>query len=344
MLDMLTDEIEQLRGIQEARLNEAQSLLLSDGSPNPDLFEERPCPVCEATRGFSEVFRNEAGSLFVECECGMVFMNPVQIRAQLEGEWVRSEDDPKWAAWEEEALTLKPAKVPVRSERYDLLLKHTNGGRLLDLGCGFGSLTDELKFFFDEVEGLEIDRSRARIATSAYGFPVHTDFIEDCHFDVGFDAAISYNSIEHVFSPRTMVRGLHRNMKPGAILYIECPNVKSASIRILKGKHHLLYSPQHINMFDAHSLSRLLTDAGYEVLEWRTRKLDLWSNDLLVYMFAHNEFCHRINHPLWENSLYVWCCCVGDVAMNRLFHWAKRRMRGVGSYIQIVAERKPDIG
>ncbi|MCB2212169.1 class I SAM-dependent methyltransferase [bacterium] len=98
-----------------------------------------------------------------------------------------------------------------------------NGGRLLDLGCGNGALTELFAPAFDEVVGVDIQpsllkqtRIDARWVTAAG---------EELPFpDNYFDAVVSYEVIEHVVSPVRTILEIHRVLKPGGQAVISVPH------------------------------------------------------------------------------------------------------------------------
>jgi SAM-dependent methyltransferase len=235
---------------------------------------------------------------------------------------------------------LKPALEPVGSERYELLLTHTNGGVLLDFGCGFGKLADQLKFYFDEVRGVEIDPYCAEWAERVYGIRVYNDFIERLNFEDEYDACLSYNNIEHLYNPGEVLRCLHKSLRRNGIIYIECPNIESLSIKCFDGRHHLLESNEHINMFQVSTLTHLLEDAGFFVLNCGSRKPDTLFNDLVTYWLRRKSFYHRCSSPFFSGTAYKDLCHRMDRLLAKLFRRLNRRnARAAGAYLQVVARK-----
>ncbi|MBN1257751.1 MAG: class I SAM-dependent methyltransferase [Planctomycetes bacterium] len=332
------DRVERLRKLQEESRQMRQRFLLEDGTPNPEYHTPRVCPVCNNEDSLTPWLTTDSGNRYVKCNCGMRFVTPTMTANMQEGLYTTRETTGyKWDAWKHTVESLKPATAPKHSQRYELLLKHSHRGKLLDFGCGFGNLADELKFFFDEVEGLEIDPERAQVARDTFGITVYDQKIDDLDLKDRFDAVICYNALEHFLEPLAALTKLHEAMRPQGVVYIEVPAWGSLSMKILGGMHHVVRSIEHINMFNAWSLGRLFEKAGFQVLEWRTVKLDLSANDFFNYEFKRNEFVHRLNPLLKDGKSYRFLCRACDSVAARLFPVLLKVWRGAGSYLQMVA-------
>ena len=99
--------------------------------------------------------------------------------------------------------------------------------RILDIGCGNGSLTYLLSQAGYEVVGTEQSESGVELAQKSYpecsfiradiyNFPVE-------EFQNQFDIIISAEVIEHLFSPRELLRVAHKCLKPTGKLILTTP-------------------------------------------------------------------------------------------------------------------------
>jgi 2-polyprenyl-3-methyl-5-hydroxy-6-metoxy-1,4-benzoquinol methylase len=331
--------------LQKARLHSIAihgEYFSAAGKPSPEYFSCRSCPVCSLSGENRIIYQNDSGADFVQCgSCVMIFMNPALKREHVEDIYLRSrEKTAKNQQWKKLIKKLRPAEQVVVSDRYELLLKYSKRGRLLDFGCGFGKLTDKLKFFFDSIEGLEIDEFCAQQAESIFGFKVHNDFIANLNLENRFDAVISYNNIEHLYEPKKELEYINKSLKKGGIIYIECPNIDSLSVKLFKGKHHLLQSNEHLNMFSKKTISDILERNGYDILELRTRKLDIQLNDLLVWIFRRNIFFHRCSSHFINNSFINEKIVKNiDTLVNLIFNKINNIIFCKGAYIQVIARK-----
>lgn len=80
---------------------------------------------------------------------------------------------------------------------------------------------------------------------------------------------VSFETIEHLFSPSEFLRQVKMMIKPGGLLVVSCPNGEGFDIATL-GAVSLAVDPEHVNLFNPGSLSLLLEKEGFETLEVTT--------------------------------------------------------------------------
>ena len=174
--------------------------------------------------------------------------------------------------------------------REDLALRLLDGGeRLLDVGCGSGSLMFKARDKFKEVYGIDISLSRIdeakKIALERF------KAIKNIHFSVcninekidfpdkTFDTATCIAVIEHVFDPYFVVSEINRVLKDGGIFIAEVPNIAyiKQRIKLLFGKLPVTSSPHnwkeigwdggHLHYFTKQSFCKLLEECGFKILK-----------------------------------------------------------------------------
>ena len=148
------------------------------------------------------------------------------------------------------------------------------GSRVLDVGCGTGSVS---RIIADsrgaEIVGIEPDSHRAA-AARARGVEVH-----QAPFTPGvlqalelFDVVMFADVLEHVAEPGTFLQWAQRALRPGGRVIASVPNVAHWSVRIdlLCGRFE--YQPfgirdaTHLRWFTAESLRRLFESNGLRVV------------------------------------------------------------------------------
>lgn len=70
--------------------------------------------------------------------------------------------------------------------------------------------------------------------------------------------------LEHVFDPRTFLRGLNKHALTGAKLYLETPDISQLNEAVLKYSN--LFNSQHLHQFSLDNLARLAESTGWRVL------------------------------------------------------------------------------
>jgi 2-polyprenyl-3-methyl-5-hydroxy-6-metoxy-1,4-benzoquinol methylase len=121
--------------------------------------------------------------------------------------------------------------VYIKTSLLDLLnqLPHAKDHKLrvLDLGCGNGSLSHVIANAGYEVTGIEPSASGIQFAQAQYPM---CQFIEASVYDLPyktlenqFDVVISAEVIEHLLYPRELVKAAKRCLKPGGQIMLTTP-------------------------------------------------------------------------------------------------------------------------
>ena len=164
-----------------------------------------------------------------------------------------------------------------------------NGEKLLDAGCGNGSLMFKANGKFKEIYGIDITGSRVNEAkkTADERFGHDNNFhLRTCNInekidfqDETFDAITSIAVIEHVFDPYFVISEIHRILKQEGIFVIDVPNIAylRQRLHLLFGKLPVTSSPfnwkeigwdgGHLHYFTQKSLCGLLEECGFRILK-----------------------------------------------------------------------------
>jgi trans-aconitate methyltransferase len=116
--------------------------------------------------------------------------------------------------WTSEAYRRNAAFVPALGAAVFDLLNPLPGERILDLGCGEGSLTARLDLAGAAVVG--VDASEEMVASArTRGLDARVMNVERLHFSGEFDAVFSNAVLHWVRDHDAMLDGVHRALKPG---------------------------------------------------------------------------------------------------------------------------------
>lgn len=116
--------------------------------------------------------------------------------------------------WTSEAYRENAAYVPALGAAVFALLDPRPGERILDVGCGEGSLTEKIVAAGAAVVG--IDASPEMIAgAAARGLDARLIDAEQLPFEREFDAVFSNAALHWVRNHDAMLAGVHRALKPG---------------------------------------------------------------------------------------------------------------------------------
>ncbi len=156
----------------------------------------------------------------------------------------------------------------------ELLLK-SRLSKLLDLGCGNGSLCKLLASHGFDVVGMEPDADGIRIAkqqlplNSFWQLGVDGDSSLITASEGLFDAVISTEVVEHLYAPHLLPRFAWQCLKPRGVLIVTTPfhgYLKNLALSLVgKWDHHhtALWHGGHIKFWSRKTLTKLLSDEGF---------------------------------------------------------------------------------
>jgi SAM-dependent methyltransferase len=234
-------------------------------------FVQVPCPVCGSTDGRERW--TKYGLSYIGCpECDTAYISPRPTPAMLEEYYRTSELYEYWNKY------IFPASEEARRERImrprlnrllDICSRHNAPHRtLVEVGPGFGTFAQEAVASgrFQRVLVVEPAPSLAATCRSR-GLEVIEQPIEQVRLpDGGADVVAAFEVIEHLFSPREFLNACARNVVPGGLLLLTCPNGRGFEVEVL-GPLADTIDTEHLNYFNPASLSRLVSDCGFEVVE-----------------------------------------------------------------------------
>ncbi|MBE9188115.1 class I SAM-dependent methyltransferase [Microcoleus sp. LEGE 07076] len=151
--------------------------------------------------------------------------------------------------------------------------------RVLDLGCGNGSLSHVIAEQGYEVVG--IDNSAPGIAISRQSFPecqfIQADIYElpDTDLLQSFDVVLAVEVIEHLLYPKELAKNAKRCLKPGGVLILSTPyhgylkNLTLAVSGKLDKHFTVLWDNGHIKFFSVQTLTKLLKSEGYTDIKFK---------------------------------------------------------------------------
>lgn len=229
------------------------------------------CPACGAEK-FNNYFVKYDLS-FVSCEkCETVYINPRPTPEILNDYYSHSE------LYEFFRTDIFPSTESVRREKIfkprverliDICKQYgVNNDLLIEVGPGFGIFSELVlkKGFFKKVVAVERTPDMAQSCRDK-GLEVIEKAIEDV--DLGEEKAqvvASFEVIEHLYEPKKFIEKCSLVLEKNGLLILTCPNSQGFDMQVLKELSHT-YDAEHLNYFNPDSLSNLLEQCGFDVLE-----------------------------------------------------------------------------
>jgi 2-polyprenyl-3-methyl-5-hydroxy-6-metoxy-1,4-benzoquinol methylase len=150
--------------------------------------------------------------------------------------------------------------------------------RVFDLGCGNGAVANVLDQMGFAIKGVDPSNDGIRQAHLAYpGLDLTLgSAYEKLHEKYGtFEIVISLEVVEHLYYPRTYAKTIFDLLEPGGIAIISTPYhgyFKNLALALLgKFDNHFtaLWDNGHIKFWSVATLSRLLHEVNFNILEFR---------------------------------------------------------------------------
>lgn len=164
------------------------------------------------------------------------------------------------------------------SESLDIF-EHQTKLRILDIGCGNGSLSNLIAHQGYEVVGIEESESGVELANQ--NFP-NCRFIQGTIYNLPyaelgdkFDIVITAEVIEHLFYPKELVRNVKQCLKPNGRLILTTPYhgyLKNLMLAVSgKMDNHLttLWDGGHIKFFSVATMNELLKSENYTDIKFK---------------------------------------------------------------------------
>jgi len=273
-----------------------------------------PCNLCGSEA--RQPFCPENGRNLMQCQnCGLIYVSP-RVDANelyaLYGETYFHNDESGVVGYTnylaDEANIRKTAR-----RRMKHLERFVQPGKMLDIGCAVGFFLDEAHQRGWQVQGLDVSAYAVQYVKERFGFDAQHGSFTDLAISPGtLDLITLWDVIEHVPDPKAYVQKAAALLRPGGIIALATPDVESLPAK-LTGKRWVGYklSEEHLYYFSINTLKRMLTEAGFEILDVRhvgkyvTTRLFL--DRLGMYLPPLAKLLALAEHTfkLSERSLYV---------------------------------------
>lgn len=159
-----------------------------------------------------------------------------------------------------------------QTSRVKLIVKYLKehlkpGAKVLDVGCGDGTLSELLPEF--EWTGIDINPQKAKCQAIAHNlmdapYPFEPN---------SFDAAVCSEVLEHLWDMRIVQREVARVVKPTGLYLVSTPNFDWLWLQ-LNNYRELLYDPrqshliEHIRQYNLQVHKKHLEEAGFQVFHY----------------------------------------------------------------------------
>jgi len=242
------------------------------------------------------------------CKCGLIYTNPRQDSAAIQGDFIAKADD---SYVRQEAGLRYSADLIL-----NYLQKAAKQGRILEVGCSTGFFLDQARKRGWDVYGVELSASAADYAKNKLQLPNITQgTLKEANYPANFfDVVVFKDVIERLTEPKEALESIRRVLKPSGIIYCNTPDVDSLASKIFGSKWWGI-SQSHLFYFNKESLSALFKATGFLPLKIRSHArmytLNHWAYRLVSYSPAFGFLRSWLDrNPSWSEKLL--CIDIGD--------------------------------
>lgn len=219
------------------------------------------CQLCGANR--ARLVTTQNAYRVVRCErCSFVYVNPRPDEETLARLYLKYLPD-KMA----DPLAWDSYMRDIFSKAADVIARHKpKGGRLIDIGCGYGFFLAEMKRRGGwRLQGMDVSSTAVTYA-AGQGFDVTQATLETAKLeDNAFDAVTMFYVLEHVTDPAGVLAEVRRILKPGGLLMLRVPHTTPIVefLNLFGVKNNLYDPPFHLSDFSTATIRRFLEQAGF---------------------------------------------------------------------------------
>lgn len=156
-------------------------------------------------------------------------------------------------------------KVQRHKLRFRFIRRFIKGGKLFDLGAGWGHFMLAGKELGYDVYGVEISEQPYLYCVNDLKLPVdHIDFFEMDETRQQFDLITMWDVLEHIDQANEFLAKCAALTRPGGYLFLQVPQIDSYFARRHKDNWKMM-GIDHVNYFGRDTITRILKNNGYEV-------------------------------------------------------------------------------
>ena len=269
------------------------------------------CPVCST--GSPKLVRQLDGYTQYDCvHCHLRFSDPMQNPG---AEWYEKSEIYRAV---EKPTPLYMARRDIRSKLF-FPLKLAPGGKLVDLGCGTGTLLKLAELEGYRVTGVDYNPISLKKAETFYGLQdLRQDTLEDflAASDEQFDIAWLFSVLEHVGNPAQLVAQIYQRIVPGGYFVCTVPSHE----RTPQIFDPILDTPpHHLTLWSKDALNTCLVDSGFEVKQ--IIPSPLLPEHLLLY--TTHRFPSLQNQNMLTSSIGAFCYWVLFPPLAQIIRWVR---------------------
>ncbi len=274
------------------------------------LFEYRNCPNCGKddftvlleSNMKEDDFQEDIATVYmlpgdkygrhVKCRnCQLIYVNPIEKAGKINQNYSERKNV--------DASIIQESRLHAAKSQVGLIKKYKNSTSLLDIGCGEGFFLSNASKTGYTTKGIELSQDAATYAKREFGLDIEVRHFEGSQFPENcFDVVTLWQVLEHLPYPLTTLKQVYRILKPGGLVIVSTPDIRSTTARIFR-KRWWNITRLHINQFTTNTLKDILENAGFKSMSSVCYRESV---SLLMLLIPVLRYLKVYKSP--ENSLY----------------------------------------
>jgi len=256
----------------------------------------RNCPICNSNQfelflETKDYFLTKENFKLVQCSsCSFVFTNPRPPDDKL-SKYYQSSDYLSHTARKRNMKDL--AYQYLRSinirRKFKLIKQFSRGNNILDFGSGTGELLNYFKKKGWNVVGIEPNEDARKFSVNKYKIDVYDEKQLNKLKENSFDVITLWHVLEHVPDLNETLHKIKRALTGKGYLFVAVPNIESPGFYKYKEKWAALDVPRHLYHFSPKTLSLLLENHGFIIIDKKPMLFDAYYVSLLSESYKHKK-------------------------------------------------------
>jgi 2-polyprenyl-3-methyl-5-hydroxy-6-metoxy-1,4-benzoquinol methylase len=233
------------------------------------------CRVCGGTA--LTVYYRQGPWRVARCRCGHFSTVPWPTGAELADAYARSYYE-TFGLWSEDP-DAQSALLQAYEQRIALIERFaTPPGRLIEIGTAMGAAVVGAQRRGWTAVGYDTSTDAVAAGRALFGDIVREGTVEDALArETPADVVAAYHVLEHTPAPKAFLDNARELLRDGGLLVVEVPHVRSFDARFLPAvRERILDVPRHLCHFTPATLTRLMTESGFDVVHVDGSTTELW--------------------------------------------------------------------
>jgi len=164
------------------------------------------------------------------------------------------------------------ARLPIFSQRIELLIDIGAGKNIMDIGKEVGIFIEANKLYLNKfnIDACDLNASSCAFLREKYPeVKVINENVLNLE-TAEYDAVTLWDTFEHIPKVSHLLSAVKRQLRTKGLFIFSTPNTASLEWRVMDTEHIQLLPPGHVNLYNKHNINQLLLRNGFETLSVST--------------------------------------------------------------------------